>query len=340
MSTTNGQKSLYEFGQFRVDSGERVLLRNGEIVPLPPRVFDTLLLLVRNSGRALEKEALMKELWPDTFVEEVNLAQHISLLRKALGESPTQPQFIETIPRRGYRFLAEVSEVKDGPVRPEPAVAQRNQRTRLSFGAPLALAFFASGFLLAIVLVQAWPTEISPYRFTPLVVDSSLKIAPAWSPSGKTVAYSGEADGAFQIFTRTMSASISTQITRQAKDCFFRFWSPDGQRIFYMATAEGLFSFNRGMFDLWSIGAAGGSAERVMRLVSDAAISPDGKTLAIIRSDRPGGLGELWLSSPPGSRAQKIYGKAVRRAEVQVVRTPAVFAGRLQAWRVAYDDGE
>ena len=109
----NAGKRWYEFCKFRVDCGERVLLRDGEAVPLPPRVFDTLLLLVRNSGRALEKDALMKELWPDTFVEEVNLAQHISLLRKALGESATEHQYIETIPRRGYRFLAKVSEVVD-----------------------------------------------------------------------------------------------------------------------------------------------------------------------------------------------------------------------------------
>src|SRR6266571_5006256 len=114
MSMINGQRRLYEFGKFRVDSEERLLLRNGEAVPLPPRVFDTLLLLVRNSGRALDKDALMKELWPDTFVEEVNLAQHISLLRKALGESPTEPQYIETIPRRGYRFLAKVAAIADG----------------------------------------------------------------------------------------------------------------------------------------------------------------------------------------------------------------------------------
>src|SRR6266568_1212228 len=91
MSMVNGQRRLYEFGKFRVDSEERLLLRNGEAVPLPPRVFDTLLLLVRNSGRALDKDALMKELWPDTFVEEVNLAQHISLLRKRSAKSRRSP---------------------------------------------------------------------------------------------------------------------------------------------------------------------------------------------------------------------------------------------------------
>src|SRR5216684_148601 len=142
----NSQKRLYSFGHFQVDSGERVLQRDGEVVPLAPRVFDTLLLLVRNSGRALDKDALMKELWPGTFVEEVNLAQHISLLRKALGESPTEPQYIETIPRRGYRFLAKVSEIAD--VRTEPAVGaeQPSRRGPLSVRATLALVFFACGF--------------------------------------------------------------------------------------------------------------------------------------------------------------------------------------------------
>src|SRR5438105_4390988 len=138
MSMINGQKHLLEFGPFRVDSEERLLLRNGEAVPLPPRVFDTLLLLARNSGRALDKDALMKELWPDTFVEEVNLAQHISLLRKALGESPTEPQYIETIPRRGYRFLAKVSEIADTRTQPDAVALQPSRRKPLSVTTALA----------------------------------------------------------------------------------------------------------------------------------------------------------------------------------------------------------
>src|SRR5436189_232339 len=164
MSMINGQKRLYEFGQFRVDSGERLLLRNGEVVPLPPRVFDTLLLLVRNSGRALDKDVLMKELWPDTFVEEANLAQHISLLRKALGERPNEPQYIETIPRRGYRFLAKVSEIPDGHAQPEFAAAPAVRRNRIILGILLALAIFASGFLVSRISLRETPDEISETR--------------------------------------------------------------------------------------------------------------------------------------------------------------------------------
>jgi len=98
---------LYEFGRFRLDAKERLLLRDGEIVPLTPKAFDMLLALVENSGHLLEKNELMRTLWPDTFVEEESLAQNISLLRKALDESENQ-KFIETVPRRGYRFVASV----------------------------------------------------------------------------------------------------------------------------------------------------------------------------------------------------------------------------------------
>ena len=102
---------FYEFGRFRVKSDERVLLREGELVPLTPKAFDILLTLLENDGRIVHKEDLMKKVWPNTFVEEGNLTQNVSLLRKALGESANGPQFIETVPRRGYRFVASVSKI-------------------------------------------------------------------------------------------------------------------------------------------------------------------------------------------------------------------------------------
>ncbi|HKV33459.1 MAG TPA: winged helix-turn-helix domain-containing protein [Pyrinomonadaceae bacterium] len=100
----------YEFGRFRLNVAERVLSRDGEVVPLTPKVLDILLTLVEHRGQVVSKEDLMKRVWPDTFVEEGNLTQNISLLRKALGESPGGVQFIETVPRRGYRFVAPINE--------------------------------------------------------------------------------------------------------------------------------------------------------------------------------------------------------------------------------------
>jgi DNA-binding winged helix-turn-helix (wHTH) protein/TolB-like protein/Tfp pilus assembly protein PilF len=100
---------LYEFGPFRLDPEERLLTRDGEAVPLTPKVFETLLLLVERAGHVVRKDELISHLWPDTFVEESSLTQNVSLLRKALGEGAAGQQFVETVPKLGYRFVAEVS---------------------------------------------------------------------------------------------------------------------------------------------------------------------------------------------------------------------------------------
>ena len=104
-------KHFYEFGPFQLDTAERLLLRDGEEVSLTPKVFDLLLVLVKNRGHIFEKDELMKAIWPDAVVEETNLTRNISTLRKALGESSDAHSYIETIPWRGYRFVASVKEV-------------------------------------------------------------------------------------------------------------------------------------------------------------------------------------------------------------------------------------
>jgi pimeloyl-ACP methyl ester carboxylesterase/DNA-binding winged helix-turn-helix (wHTH) protein/class 3 adenylate cyclase len=112
---TRRSKLFYGFGPFRIDTVERTLLCRDRPVPLTPKVFDTLLFLVENSGHVLGKNELMQMVWPDSFVEENNLAQNISVLRKVLGESPEGLKYIETLPKRGYRFIAEVEEMWDEP---------------------------------------------------------------------------------------------------------------------------------------------------------------------------------------------------------------------------------
>ncbi|MBS1808723.1 MAG: PD40 domain-containing protein [Acidobacteria bacterium] len=108
---------LYEFGPYRLDPAERILTCEGKAIPLAPKVLDTLLVLVENQGRVMEKDELLKILWPDTCVEESNLTTYVSQLRKALNENGEGQGYIETIPRRGYRFTADVkmtqSQVED-----------------------------------------------------------------------------------------------------------------------------------------------------------------------------------------------------------------------------------
>src|SRR6266513_4027640 len=112
-SVTQQAKHYYEFGPYRLDTAERVLLRDDQPVSLTPKALQTLLVLVEGSGRILEKEELLSRVWPDTFVEEITLAQNISTLRKALGVDEDGSRYIETVPRRGYRFAATVSEWRD-----------------------------------------------------------------------------------------------------------------------------------------------------------------------------------------------------------------------------------
>src|SRR5215475_5242615 len=102
-------KQIYEFGHYQLDAAERLLMRDGAVIPLQPKVFNLLLALVERHGRLLEKDELMKLVWPDTVVEEANLANNISILRKTLSEDGER--FIETAPRRGYRFVASVREI-------------------------------------------------------------------------------------------------------------------------------------------------------------------------------------------------------------------------------------
>ncbi len=104
---------FYEFHPFLLDTIQHLLLKDGRPVALTPKTYDTLLLLVQNSGRMLSKEELMKTLWPDSFVEESNLTQQVSMIRRALGDSPGDPHFIVTVPGRGYRFSAEVRSWED-----------------------------------------------------------------------------------------------------------------------------------------------------------------------------------------------------------------------------------
>jgi len=129
-------RHLYEFGPFVLDPGERLLRHGAARMELPPRAFDTLLVLVENNGRLLEKDALMRTVWRDTVVEENNLSQVIYLLRKALRDGEDGSRYIETVPKRGYRFVAGVREIE----------TNEGNGTGLGGGASLSVAASASSY--------------------------------------------------------------------------------------------------------------------------------------------------------------------------------------------------
>jgi DNA-binding winged helix-turn-helix (wHTH) protein len=114
---------FYDFGPFRLDPAQRVLLQNGQRVALHPKAFETLRVLVENHGRIVEKGELMKRVWPDAFVEEGNLTVNIFLLRKVLSKGLSGTAPIETVPRRGYCFVAPVEVANGEPAKLGPATA-------------------------------------------------------------------------------------------------------------------------------------------------------------------------------------------------------------------------
>lgn len=152
--------SAYVFGSFRLDPVSHILLRNGERVGLTPKTFELLLLLVEGRGDLLPKEQLMETLWPDTFVEEANLTQHVATLRKVLADSDLNQKFIETVPKRGYRFIAPVDIVENrqrepGVSRPSLAVLPFNL-----FGTDAADSFLSVGIADSLITKLGQSTQI------------------------------------------------------------------------------------------------------------------------------------------------------------------------------------
>jgi TolB-like protein/DNA-binding winged helix-turn-helix (wHTH) protein/Tfp pilus assembly protein PilF len=183
---------IYCFGPFRLNPMERLLLRNQAPVHLSPKAFDALSVLVKNGGHLLEKDELLQQVWPETFVEESNLAQHISLLRKALQDGEEGVRYIETVPRRGYRFVAEVREidgngfqpdlhlaarVAQAPAAAEPATHLSTHRWQWFAGIGVVLA---AGLLIA---VRSLKTHQDPVIPAPI---RSLAVLPLQNLSGDT----------------------------------------------------------------------------------------------------------------------------------------------------------
>ena len=123
-----GNPASSQFGPFLIDVGERMLRRDGEPVPLTPKAFDVLVALIEKPGQLISKEELLQKVWPDTFVEESNLAYNIFALRKALGDTAENSQYIETVPKKGYRFRASVSPAS--PLGNAPPAVGAWRRTR------------------------------------------------------------------------------------------------------------------------------------------------------------------------------------------------------------------
>jgi DNA-binding winged helix-turn-helix (wHTH) protein/Tol biopolymer transport system component len=245
---------MYEFGPFRVDVSGRHLLRDGNVVPLTAKVFDTLLVLVRNHDRPVMKEELIHAVWPGSFVSDDSLVQNISALRRALGDDSSQPRYIATLARRGYRFIAPTTaHTQGGDIKPPvttevhhdardtPRVESAPAQRRLSLR--WAVAAFAVGVAVtaavATVARRAPAEATTSFRFQEPIPDGLiLRGGAVLSPDGRQLAFTAQDDsGVSYVWVRALDAP-EARLLPGTENAGGPFWSPDGKFIGFNSGGE------------------------------------------------------------------------------------------------------
>ena len=241
------EKHLYRFGDFTLCAEENTLNRNGESISITPKMFSLLLVLVQHPGRILGKEFLLKEVWPDSFVEEGNITFNIRQLRKALDDNAQSPSFIETIPRRGYRFVAPVEtlasfededEVIDADAAAEAAALSeplRQNRYLIPAAALLILigAMLLGAWLLGDRAIGGAPILSAPYKSEKLSTDGDV-FHIAISNDAKNVVYTHRAAGRQSLWLRQLDTSNNVPIIPSSEDFYGGLViSPDGNSVYF-----------------------------------------------------------------------------------------------------------
>jgi Tol biopolymer transport system component/DNA-binding winged helix-turn-helix (wHTH) protein len=219
---------LYEFGACTLDTEKRLLIRDGQPVTLAPKTFDLLVVLVESGGRALSKAELMHSLWPDTFVEEANLASQISTLRKTLGEDG--PKWIETVPKHGYRLAGTVL----GVAQKQSVPAPNPKRYRW-----VAASAIAAATVVALVLLIKGRTDRerpAPQTLIPLTAYPGIQAQPSLSPDGSQVAFSwsGPNEDNYDVYVKLVGPGEPVRLTTAPERDVAASWSPDGREIAFL----------------------------------------------------------------------------------------------------------
>jgi Tol biopolymer transport system component/DNA-binding winged helix-turn-helix (wHTH) protein len=280
---TESKARRYIFKNFTLDLERRVLLRDGDPVPLTPKAFDTLALLVRRSGRVVGKDELLEEIWADAFVEESTIAQNVFTLRKALGQTHTENQFIETVPKHGYRFIADV-EAFDGATNGKPEDGRQRAAHDLTVGEKINDAGISDA--------ETGNAEIG----NPETVDAASKDARANENEERDFAAVNVASDASANLPASERRDLRPAKRRERFNVRTRLLAPL-MLLLAVAVAAGLYLFTQ-RDKAASDFAAPSPPTRTTQLtntgqVSRAAVSPDGKYVAYIQSAR--GQDSLWL---------------------------------------------
>jgi Tol biopolymer transport system component/DNA-binding winged helix-turn-helix (wHTH) protein len=330
-------KHFYEFSHFRIDPEERVLLHDGKVVPLTPKVFDTLLSLVEHCREVVSKDELMNFVWPNCHVEEGNLTQNISTLRKLLGESPNAPQYIETVPRRGYRFVAPVEEVVIEPH--ELAIASPPAAETAKVNPPIAIRRDVSSVKKSIrarlrtVVVQGLlligMTGLVVGLYKKLSLDPTKSFSAtmtvnrltytgkasriAISPDGKYVVMAVAEAGKQSLWLRQVAAASEIQIVPPAEVSYLSLtFSADGNFLYFVrghqnGPNEGSF-IDRGT--LYKMPVLGKSEKKLSENVdSHITLSPDGEWLAFVRQYPNQGKSSLMLARTDGTEEKELVAR-------------------------------
>ncbi|HEV8608627.1 MAG TPA: winged helix-turn-helix domain-containing protein [Thermoanaerobaculia bacterium] len=282
-------RHFYEFGPYRIDTVNRRLLRDGELVPLKAKVVETLLLLIEHCGEVLEKDDLMRRLWPDSFVEEANLTQNIYVLRKALGVG----SYIETVPRRGYRFVGEIRQWEAAPSSRTNAPDGTPETSFTGFAderarsvAPAGLRTLWSTLLILAVIaagaVAFWPRRHTiPFEKIQLtrLTTTGNAVRAAISPEGRYMAYVASEAGRQSLRLRQIATGKDLELVPSSSVDFYGLtFSHDGNFIYYTSQEMNHLGL---LFRLPSLG--GTPARLAADVDSPVTLSPDDQHLAFVR---------------------------------------------------------
>jgi len=247
---------LVRFGSYEVDLPAGELKKCGVKLKLSGQPFQVLAILLERPGTIVTREELQKRLWPDTFVDvDHNLNTAINKIREALGDSSDNPRFVETLPRRGYRFIAPVDSDGNGgkPATITTTDTPASRRWRI-LGASLLLGALTLLASVGFYIYKGRHAPESPRQrtLTRVTFGDGLQIGATWSPDGRYLAFSSDRGGKFDIWVQQVSGSDPVQITKAPGHHWQPDWSPDGKYIAYRSEeGEG------GLYIVPALGGAG-----------------------------------------------------------------------------------
>jgi Tol biopolymer transport system component/DNA-binding winged helix-turn-helix (wHTH) protein len=310
--------SRYRFDDIEIDTQSFRLLKVGKVVQAEPKTLNLLIFLVENRGRLLARQEIIDAVWKEAFVTDHVLNRAMGQLRKGLGDDAKEPRYIETVPTRGYRFIAQIQgENSPGNSNGAPPaaiavefsappgsvpVAKRSGTRRLVPFAILAAVALACALIVAFLVLRGK----SPFEYyrpgkTVQITTSpgTSNYYPTFSPDGTAVAYSTDSGKGFEVFVRQLTPEgREVQITADGKQNVQAAWSPDGKLLAYA-------SYSRG--GIWLISPLGGPGRQLTEFGSHPAWSPDNQWIAFSSDPARFSLGSaIWVIRPDGTGARQI----------------------------------